>query len=302
MAGKPELERTYSDIDFIFRRSLGTNGDYSGAMFNGDFSLSLEEAQRQKHEHVVSRLRLGPGCRVLDLGSGWGGFLRFAADHGIAAVGLTLSDRQASSCRKQGLEAYIHDCRNVGPDDYGMFDGVASLGAFEHFCSVDDWRAGRQDDIYAEFFASAASVLHPGGRLFLQTMVYGPNMIGQDQISLAAPRDSDEYALAVMAEGNPGSWLPTNLDQVIRSAAGSFKLVSADSGRLDYIETLDRWSRRFRRFDLPKYLAYASLIPRLLGSGRLRLYLNTLRINPNRVCFQRHLMDHFRILFEKPAD
>jgi cyclopropane-fatty-acyl-phospholipid synthase len=301
MAEKSDLERTYSDIDFIFRRSLGTTGDYSGALFDGDFSCSLEEAQRRKHEHVVTSLRLESGSRVLDLGCGWGGFLRFAKDRGIYGVGLTLSDRQAASCRRQGFEVYVQDCRTVRPDNCGQFDGIASLGAFEHFCSVDDWKAGRQEEVYANFFASAASVLPPGGRLFLQTMVYGPNMIDYDQISLDSSRDSDSYALALMEGANPGSWLPSGLDQVVETAAPHFSLVSATSGRVDYIETLNRWSKRFRSFDLPKYLVYVTLIPRLLLNGTLRLYWDVLRVNPNRVCFERLLMDHYRIIFERPT-
>jgi len=299
MAEKSDLERTYCDIDFIFRRSLGTTGDYSGALFDGDFSFSLEEAQRRKHEYVVTSLRLEPGSRVLDLGCGWGGFLRFAKDRGIAGIGLTLSDRQAASCQRQGLEVYVQDCRTVGPDDYGQFDGIVSLGAFEHFCSVDDWKAGRQMEVYDSFFASAASVLPSGSRLFLQTMVYGPNMIDYDQVSLDSPRDSDSYALALMEGANPGSWLPAGLDQVVETAAAHFSLVSATSGRVDYIETLNRWVKRFRSFDLPKYLAYATLIPRLLLNGTLRLYWDVLRVNPNRVCFERLLMDHYRIVFER---
>ena len=64
---------------------------------------------------------------------------------------------------------------------------------------------------------------------------------------------------------------------------------------------LNRWSRRFRSFDLPKYLAYAILIPRLVLNGTLRLYLDMLRVNPNRVCFERLVMDHYRIVFERPT-
>ncbi len=301
MAEKLDLERTYCDIDFIFRRSLGTMGDYSGALFEGDFSLSLEEAQRRKHEYIVTSLRLESGSRVLDLECGWGGFLQFAKDGGIVGVGLTLSDRQAVSCRKQGLEVYVQDCRTVGPDDYDQFDGIVSLGAFEHFCSVNDWKAGRQEEVYAGFFAGTASVLPPGGRLFLQTMVYGPNMIDYEQVSLDSPRDSDSYALALMEQANPGSWLPASLDQVVETAAPHFSLVSATSGRIDYIETLNRWSKRFRSFDLPKYLVYITLIPRLILNGKLRLYRDLLRVNPNRVCFERLLMDHYRIVFERPT-
>ena len=53
MAGREDLEFTYSLIDRIFRLSLGESADFSGAKYDGDFSLSLEEAQRRKHVYVA---------------------------------------------------------------------------------------------------------------------------------------------------------------------------------------------------------------------------------------------------------
>lgn len=299
MAGKKDLEQIYSSIDFIFRRSFGESGDYSGALFDGDFDITLERAQERKHAAIATSLGLSKGSKVVDLGCGWGGFLEYARSRGIAGVGLTLSARQAAACRRRGLDVREHDCRDVSPQGVGEFAGAVSLGAFEHFCSIEDWQAGRQDRIYRDFFASVASVLPPGGRLFLQTMVFGPNMIDADAVDLHAPRDSDAYAVGLMRWGNPGSWLPANVEQVVTAAQPHFQLASSSNGRLDYIETLKRWSCNFKRFDLPKYLVYAALLPRLLISGTLRYYLDALRIDPNRVCFERLIMDHYRLVFER---
>jgi cyclopropane-fatty-acyl-phospholipid synthase len=47
---------------------------------------------------------------------------------------------------------------------------VASLGAFEHFCSPEEHEAGRQDDVYRGLFTRLANLLPTGGRLYLQTM------------------------------------------------------------------------------------------------------------------------------------
>jgi cyclopropane-fatty-acyl-phospholipid synthase len=301
MAGKKDVEQIYSPLDYIFRRSLGATGDYSGALFGGDFSLSLPEAQRRKHERVVSALGLGEGDRVIDLGCGWGGFLAFARSRGISGVGVTLSSRQAASCSRMGFEVYERDCRRVDGSEFGQFDGIASLGAFEHFCTVDEGQDGRQAAVYHDFFRNAATLIPVGRRFFLQTMVFGPRMIPHKDIRLDAPRDSDSYALALMAWSNPGSWLPTGLDQILSSAAPGFAMVSAESGRLDYIETLDRWLAAFKRFDFPKYLAYGSVVLRHLFDGALRRYADFLSINPNRVCFERQLLEHYRIVFERVA-
>src|SRR4051794_30332284 len=68
------LEPTYSLVDRIVRLSLGELADFGRAKYDGDFSLSLEEAQRRKHEFVGEQIGIGPGRRVLDLGCGWAPF------------------------------------------------------------------------------------------------------------------------------------------------------------------------------------------------------------------------------------
>ena len=67
MARREDIEFTYSLIDRIFRLSFGELADFSGAKYDGDFSLSLEQAQRRKHEYVAEQIGIGPGRRVLDL-------------------------------------------------------------------------------------------------------------------------------------------------------------------------------------------------------------------------------------------
>ena len=75
MADRKDLDFTYSLIDRIFRLSLGELADFSGAKYDGDFSLTLEEAQRRKHDYIAEQIGIGPGRRVLDLGCGWGPLL-----------------------------------------------------------------------------------------------------------------------------------------------------------------------------------------------------------------------------------
>src|SRR3954469_9439332 len=91
MADRKDLDFTYSLIDRIFRLSLGELADFSGAKYDGNFSLSLEEAQRRKHEYVAEQIGIAPGRRVLDLGCGWGPLLNFIRGKGGEGVGVTLS-------------------------------------------------------------------------------------------------------------------------------------------------------------------------------------------------------------------
>jgi cyclopropane-fatty-acyl-phospholipid synthase len=298
MASRREMEFTYSLIDRMFRLSIGERGDFSGAKYDGDFSLSLEEAQRRKHEYVAESLGLEPGKRVLDMGCGWGALLGYLSGRGAEAVGVTLSGRQAASCRRHGLDVHVLDCRTITRGTFGPFDGVASLGAFEHFCSLEDYHAGRQDAIYEDLFEHVAGLLATGDRLFLQTMVFGPNMIDADEVDPNAPRLSDAHVLGLMTKQFPGSWLPYGAEQVERAAAGRFDLVEKESGRLDYIETIRQWGLRFGRIGILKLLVQAALLPRWLVSRNFRQAF-TPGFSPNTVCFERHLLDHFRFVFER---
>jgi cyclopropane-fatty-acyl-phospholipid synthase len=146
---------------------------------------------------------------VLDLGCGWGPLLNDIRRRGASGVGVTLSRAQAASCRRNGLDVHMQDARQVTAETYGRFDAVASLGAFEHFCSVEDYHAGHQDRIYTSLFENVAGMLPPGGRLYLQTMVFGPRMIPIDEVSIDAPRESDAWYLALMTKQFPGSFLPS---------------------------------------------------------------------------------------------
>jgi cyclopropane-fatty-acyl-phospholipid synthase len=300
VADREHLEFTYSLIDRIFRLSLGELADFSGAKYDGDFSLSLEEAQRRKHEYVAEQIGIEPGRRVLDLGCGWGPLLNFIRSRGAAGVGVTLSSAQVEACRRHGLDVQLADARRVTRESFGEFDAIASLGAFEHFCSPEDYLAGRQERVYSELFERLASTLPAGGRLYLQTMVFGKNMIPVERISIDAPRDSDAWYLALMGRQFPGSWLPFGHEQIVRCAEPGFRLVSASSGRLDYIETIRQWRKRFAAPSLKKTLLKLQLLPRWLTSADFRLAF-TSGVSANSVCFERELLDHYRLVFEKPS-
>jgi cyclopropane-fatty-acyl-phospholipid synthase len=300
MADRNDLEFTYSLIDRMFRLSLGELADFSGAKYDGDFSLSLEAAQRRKHDYVAEQIGIGPGRRVLDLGCGWGPLLDVVRNRGGVGVGVTLSSAQVAACRRNGLDVRLFDARLLTRDSFGPFDAVASLGAFEHFCSPEEYTAGQQEAIYRDLFTRVAGVLPDGGRFYLQTMVFGPNMIPLAEVDIRAPRESDAWYLALLGRQFPGSWLPLGRDQIIRCAEPHFRLVSSSSGRLDYIETIRQWRKRFGAPSVRKSLLKLRLAPRWLTSADFRLAF-TSGVSANSVCFERELLDHYRLVLEKPG-
>lgn len=135
---------------------------YSCAYYE-DGSQSLEQAQRNKLEHICRKLRLQPGERMLDIGCGWGALICWAAEHyGVQAHGITLSknqfDHTQRTIRQRGLERQVTvelmDYRDLKGE--AEYDKLASVGMFEH--------VGLKN--LPGYFAIAQRLLKPGG-LFL---------------------------------------------------------------------------------------------------------------------------------------
>lgn len=299
MADQKDLDYCYSLIDRIFRMSMGETGDFSGAMYNGDFCLSLEQAQERKYEFISANLNIKEGSRVLDMGCGWGPFLHFIRSMGGVGTGLTLSAAQAASCKKKGLDVHLRDCRKVLPGDFGTFDAISCIGAFEAFCSKEEWQAGRQNGIYGDFFKVVHDLLPVGGRFYMQTMTLGRNMIDPGNISKKAEKKSAAYLITVLEEQFPGHWLPAGDRQIIDAASPLFKLLHKSSGRLDYIETQKQWQARFQRFRFRKYAYFIGLIPRYLASPEFRRRISLFGEPANRLCFEKEIIEHYRFVFEK---
>jgi cyclopropane-fatty-acyl-phospholipid synthase len=150
----------YDVSNDFFALFLDESMTYSCAIFE-DFDEPLEVAQRRKLETVCRKLALQPGERVLDVGCGWGSFpVHAAVEHGVHAVGITLSEPQARRARERAEQAGVADRVEIRVMDYRelrgeRFDAIASIGMVEHVGAV-------RVDLYAE---QLASLLSPGGRL-----------------------------------------------------------------------------------------------------------------------------------------
>jgi cyclopropane-fatty-acyl-phospholipid synthase len=285
-------------MDKVFRVSFGEHGDITCALYNGDFSKSLEQAQKDKHDSILDAIHFKPGVRVLDIGCGWGPMLKVVKEKGGQVIGLTLSTKQAETCKRGGLEAYVKDWKEISAATFGTFDGIISVGAFEHFCSVEEYLAGKQDTVYDHFFCLCYDLLPKGGRLYLQTMMWGKQVPDYHSISLKAKKDSNEYLLALIEKFYPGSWLPLGEEQIVRVAKPYFELISDNNGRLDYIETMYQWEKA-TQLSFSKILAFIKTLPYFLTDRDLRYKLEMMRGNHNIACFKREIIDHQRMVFER---
>src|SRR4051794_23182403 len=139
---------------------LGPSMTYSCAVWDSPH-VGLEAAQAAKHELVSRKLGLQPGMRLLDVGCGWGGMvLHAAAEHGVRAVGVTISQRQADLAKKRAADRGLADLVEIRLQDYrdvddGPYDAVSSIGMFEH--------VGLER--LHEYFRTLHSLLRPQGRL-----------------------------------------------------------------------------------------------------------------------------------------
>ena len=201
---------------------------------------NLQTAQEAKFELICRKLRLLPGERLLDIGCGWGGLMIYAARHyGVSAVGITLSEAQATFARERIAKADLATRCRVEVCDYrdlasgATFDKVVSVGMFEH--------VGRAK--LAAYFATAARVLRPGG-LFLNHGIISLDDARGRRGPAAPPtrlwgmgRFIDRYVF-------PDGELVPLATVVSESEAAGFETRDVESLREHYAETLRHWVRR----------------------------------------------------------
>jgi cyclopropane-fatty-acyl-phospholipid synthase len=200
----------------------------------------LDVAQRDKLDHICRKLRLLPGERLLDIGCGWGALVMHAARHyGVDALGITLSERQASLANERIAAAGLADrCRVVVRDyralrDAAPFDKVASVGMVEHVGAAR----------LARYFAEAFRLTRPGGLFLNHGIVARPvsrlrRWVGR--VLWGEGKFIDHYVFP------DGELLP--LDSVIRAAErAGFETRDVENLREHYVLTLRHWVARLER-------------------------------------------------------
>ncbi|PRI15017.1 SAM-dependent methyltransferase [Mycobacterium shigaense] len=153
------IHHHYDVSNTFYEWVLGPSMTYTCAVYP-HADATLEEAQENKYRLVFDKLRLQPGDRLLDVGCGWGGMVRYAARRGVRVIGATLSAEQASWARKAIADEGLGDLAEVRHSDYRDvpetgFDAVSSIGLTEHI--------GVRN--YPSYFGFLKSRLRTGGLL-----------------------------------------------------------------------------------------------------------------------------------------
>jgi len=211
----------YDKGNDLFRHMLDTRMVYSCGYWSG--ATTLDEAQEAKLDLVCRKLELRPGMRVLDIGCGWGGTAKYAAEHyDVAVTGVTISANQAKLAQEicEGLEVEIRlqDYRQLD----GRFDRVLSLGMVEH--------VGYKN--YDVFMRIVRDRLVDDGLFLLHT-------IGGNRSVRKTNPWTERYIF-------PNSMLPS-AKQLCAAAEAKFVIEDWHSFGEDYDKTLMHWYQNFER-------------------------------------------------------
>lgn len=152
-------EKHYDLGNHFYSFMLDSRMIYSCGYWQNQFTL--EAAQEAKLDLICRKLRLEPGMRLLDIGCGWGGLAKFAAErYGVSVYGVTISKEQqkyaAEICRDLPIQIELRDYRDINE----KFDRISSVGMFEH--------VGFKN--YVEYFETVARCLKPSGLFLLHTI------------------------------------------------------------------------------------------------------------------------------------
>lgn len=216
----------YDLSDAMYALFLDKEWQYSCAYYT-DAGNTLEQAQQDKMRHIASKLRIEPGMKVLDIGSGWGGLAMYLArECGADVTGVTLSGEQASKAiqrvRAAGLSDKVRFLQRDIRQMEGSFDRIVSVGMMEHVGV----------GFYKALFAKSRELLKPDGIALF-------HCIGR----LDGPGTTNAWLRKYIF---PGGYAPA-LSEITRVVEKSnLRMTDIEILRMHYAYTLRDWQARFR--------------------------------------------------------
>lgn len=225
-----EKENIHAHYDLgnqFFSLWLDDTMNYSCAYFQSPDD-TLGQAQRQKINLILKKLRLRPHMRLLDIGCGWGSLiLQAAKQYGVKVMGITLSEEQLAEVTKridrEGLghlvDVKLLNYQDIDPAKY-QFDRIVSVGMFEH--------VGRSH--LANYMAKIHDLLVPGGISLLHTLT-----------SLREGK-TNAWSLKYIF---PGGYVPSLRETIALLPDYDYHVLLIESLRRHYVKTLEHWYNNF---------------------------------------------------------
>ena len=250
---------------------------YSAALFEHE-EMTLEQAQEAKLERICSKLELGPGDHLLEIGSGWGGLAVHAASrYGCRVTSTTISAEQRAYAERRVMEAGLADRIRILGADYrdleGTYDKLVSIEMIE----AVGW------EYFDLFFRRCSELLGPDGLFFLQA-------IAIDDRAYEAEKSAASFSNQLIF---PGGCLPS-LERMQRSVAGAtdMRTVWLEDISPSYAQTLRHWRERF-----------LAAVPRLgeLGYDRRFRRLWEIWLALSEAGFREARIMDLQLLFAKPG-
>ncbi|MBF9066451.1 class I SAM-dependent methyltransferase [Streptacidiphilus fuscans] len=235
-ASHANIRAHYDLSNELFRLFLDDSLTYSSAVFEQLPACwhQLEEAQHAKIDRLLDLARVGPGSRVLEIGTGWGELCIRAARRGATVLSLTLSEEQhdlavarvRAARLEDAVEIRLQDYRRLDPVRDGRFDAVVSVEMIEAV-GVEYWPT---------YFQTVDTMLAPGGKVALQA-------ITMPHDRLLATRRTYTWIHKYIF---PGGMLPSNeaIDQATREHT-TLRVARSEGYGQHYAETLRLWRERF---------------------------------------------------------
>lgn len=252
-SGQKDIAFHYDVSNDFYRLFLDPEMVYTCAYFR-DWQTDLATAQRDKLDMICKKLRLKPGERLLDIGSGWGALICHAAEHyGVTALGVTLSQEQLELSRTRIAERGLADRVRVELQDYraleGQFDKISSIGMFEHV-GIDNHDA---------YFSTIHRLLVDRG-LYLHHAITRPGKADLKRFR----RKRREYAAVIRyifpgAELDHIGWTATQLE------AHGFEVHDVEGWREHYARTTELWARNL--------VAHRAEAEAIAGAAKTRLWI-----------------------------
>ncbi|RWO59479.1 cyclopropane-fatty-acyl-phospholipid synthase family protein [Mesorhizobium sp.] len=237
-SNRQAIQHHYDISNAFYRLFLDERMVYSCGYFT-DFANGIDQAQKDKLDHICRKLRLKPGERLLDIGCGWGAMLIHAAkNYGVVGHGVSLSEAQTQLARERIRAEGLEDRITIEIKSYaelsGSFDKISSIGMFEHLGLAN----------HAAYFSTIRRLLKPGG-IYLHHAI-----TRRDKGSIKKTLRKGPEFKALIKYVFPGGELDTIGMTLGNLEAHGFLVYDVENLREHYARTCRLWAERLHaRFD-----------------------------------------------------